>query len=97
VTGAAQPKTKSAKDSGHYRRLGSVSREDYDTRASAEGPLFVGSPQEIVDKISWEHELFGHQRYIAQVDIGGQPYAMVARTLELLGGKVLPAVRNLGR
>jgi alkanesulfonate monooxygenase SsuD/methylene tetrahydromethanopterin reductase-like flavin-dependent oxidoreductase (luciferase family) len=76
--------------------LADVPREIFDKRAAADGPLFVGSPQEIVDKISWEHELFGHQRYIAQVDIGGQPYAMVARTIELLGGKVLPAVRNLG-
>ena len=80
-----------------HSRLGSVSREDYDKRSSADGPLFVGSPQQIVDKISWEHELFGHQRYLAQVDIGGQPYAMVAKTLELLGGKVLPAVPHLGR
>ena len=40
--------------------------------------------------------VFGHQRYLAQVDIGGQPYSMVAKTLELLGGKVLPAVRHLG-
>ena len=76
--------------------LANVSRETYDKRATADGPLFVGSPQEIIDKISWEHELFGHQRYIAQVDIGGQPYEMVARTIELLGGKVAPAVRSLG-
>jgi alkanesulfonate monooxygenase SsuD/methylene tetrahydromethanopterin reductase-like flavin-dependent oxidoreductase (luciferase family) len=75
--------------------LANVSREEYEKRAGAEGPLFVGSPQEIVDKISWEHELFGHQRYLAQVDIGGQPYAMVAKTLELLGTRVAPAVREL--
>jgi alkanesulfonate monooxygenase SsuD/methylene tetrahydromethanopterin reductase-like flavin-dependent oxidoreductase (luciferase family) len=77
--------------------LASVAPEDYKKRAAADGPLFVGSPQEIIDKISWEHELFGHQRYLAQVDIGGQPYRMVAKTLELLGAKVLPAVRHLGR
>ena len=76
--------------------LASVTREDYEKRAAADGPLFVGSPQEIIDKISWEYELFGHQRYLAQVDIGGQPYKMVAKTLELLGEKVLPAVRRLG-
>ena len=73
-----------------------IPREEYDKRAAEDGPLFVGSPQQIVDKISWEHELFGHQRYLAQVDIGGQPYSMVAKTLELLGGKVAPAVRQLG-
>jgi probable LLM family oxidoreductase len=81
------PKTAYAKE---------VPRELYDKRAAADGPLFVGSPQEIVDKIMWERELFGHQRYLAQVDIGGQPYAMVAKTIELLGEKVLPAVRREG-
>jgi probable LLM family oxidoreductase len=69
-----------------------VPRELYDKRAAADGPLFVGSPQEIIDKISWERELFGHQRYLAQVDIGGSPFSSVARTIELLGEKVLPAL-----
>jgi probable LLM family oxidoreductase len=71
-----------------------ISREEYDTRAGASGPLFVGSPQEIVDKIAWERELFGHQRYLAQVDIGGLPYAKVAETIELLGDKVAPVLRR---
>jgi alkanesulfonate monooxygenase SsuD/methylene tetrahydromethanopterin reductase-like flavin-dependent oxidoreductase (luciferase family) len=81
------PKTTYAKD---------VPRDVFDKRAAADGPLFVGSPQEIIDKMMWERELFGHQRYLAQVDIGGQPYAMVAKTIELLGGKVLPALRREG-
>ncbi len=71
-----------------------VPREEYDRRAAANGPLFVGSPEQIVDKILWERELFGHQRYLAHIDIGGQPFAMVARTIELLAEKVLPKVRG---
>jgi probable LLM family oxidoreductase len=71
-----------------------VPREEYDRRAAADGPLFVGSAQEIVDKLSRGRELFGHQRYLAQIDIGGLPYAKVARTIEMLGTKVLPAVRG---
>ena len=70
-----------------------ISREEYDKRASREGPLFVGSPQEIVDKLLYGRELFGHQRYLAQIDIGGLPFEKVARTIEFLGDKVLPAVR----
>jgi len=70
-----------------------VARAEFDMRAAADGPIFVGSPQEIVDKIMREHELFGHQRFLAQVDIGGLPYAKVAKSIELLGSKVLPAVR----
>lgn len=70
-----------------------IPREEYDRRAAPDGPLFVGSPQEIVDKILWERELFGHQRYLAQIDLGGLPFAKVARTIELLEAKVLPALR----
>jgi hypothetical protein len=40
----------------------------------------VGSPQQIVDKILYEYDLFGHQRFLAQIDIGGLPYAKVARS-----------------
>lgn len=71
-----------------------VSRMAYEQLASPQGSLFVGSPQQIVDKILYEHELFGHQRFLAQIDIGGLPFAKVARSIELLATEVMPAVRK---
>jgi alkanesulfonate monooxygenase SsuD/methylene tetrahydromethanopterin reductase-like flavin-dependent oxidoreductase (luciferase family) len=71
-----------------------VGRDVYDKRAAADGPLFVGSPQQIVDKLAWEQELFGHQRYLAQLDIGGLPYSAVAKSIELFAGKVVPALKE---
>jgi alkanesulfonate monooxygenase SsuD/methylene tetrahydromethanopterin reductase-like flavin-dependent oxidoreductase (luciferase family) len=71
-----------------------ISRNDYEQLASPTGPLFVGSPQQIVDKIMYERELFGHQRFIVQIDIGGLPYAEVARVIELIATDVVPAVRR---
>ena len=65
-------------------RAQQVTRADYDQRASQHGPIFVGSPQQIVDKILYERELLGHQRFLAQIDIGGLPFAKVARVIELL-------------
>jgi probable LLM family oxidoreductase len=80
----------------HGPRLGSqVPRSVYEERAAPKGPIFVGSPQQIVDKILLERELFGHDRFLAQVDIGGLPYAKVAQSIELLAAEVLPAVRRL--
>ncbi|HEY4184828.1 MAG TPA: LLM class flavin-dependent oxidoreductase [Polyangia bacterium] len=73
---------------------GAVARELFEARASATGALFVGSPQEIIDKISYERELFGHDRFLAQVDIGGLPYGEVAKVIELLGSDVLPVLRR---
>ena len=71
-----------------------VPRETFDLRAAATGPLFVGSPQEIVDKVSYERELFGHERFLAQIDLGAQPYAVQAEVIELLGSQVAPALRK---
>jgi probable LLM family oxidoreductase len=71
-----------------------ISRSDYAQLASPQGALFVGSPQQIVDKILYEHELFRHQRFLAQIDIGGLPYAKVAAVIELLASDVVPAVRR---
>lgn len=71
-----------------------VSRAVYEERLSAQGPIFVGSPQQIIDKMMYERELFGHDRFIAQVDLGGQPYKLVAQSIELLAEKVLPVLKR---
>jgi len=71
-----------------------VERAVFDERAAPHGPIFVGSPQQIIDKILYEHELFGHQRFLAQMDIGGLPYAKLAEAIELFASDVVPAVRR---
>jgi probable LLM family oxidoreductase len=75
-------------------RAREISRSDYEQLASPTGALFVGSPQQIVDKILYEHGLFRHQRFLAQIDIGGLPYAKVADVIELLSTAVMPVVRR---
>ena len=72
-----------------------VSPATFDALASPHGALFVGSPQEIIDKIAYEKEIFGHHRYLAQLDIGGLPFPLVARSIELIATKVMPVVKNL--
>jgi alkanesulfonate monooxygenase SsuD/methylene tetrahydromethanopterin reductase-like flavin-dependent oxidoreductase (luciferase family) len=69
-------------------------RDVYEARAGTAGPIFVGSPQQIVDKILYERELFGHQRFLAQIDIGGLSFASVARVIELVATQVAPMVRR---
>ena len=71
-----------------------LSRSDYEWSASLEGAYFVGSPQQIIDKLLYQHEMFGHQRFMAQIDIGGLPYSKVAQTIELLATEVAPVVRR---
>jgi probable LLM family oxidoreductase len=71
-----------------------ITRADYEERASPRGALFVGSPQQIIDKILYERELFAHQRFLAQIDIGGLPFARVARVIELFATKIAPVIRS---
>lgn len=71
-----------------------MSREDFEHMASPNTALFVGSPELIVEKILHQYELFGHTRFLAQVDIGGLPFHKVAKNIELLATEVVPQVRK---
>jgi hypothetical protein len=48
----------------------------------------------VTEKLLFEHELFGHQRYIAQMSIGAVQHRDVMRSIELFGTKVAPVVRE---
>ena len=69
-------------------------RPEYEALRSPRGALAVGSPDEVAEKILFEHELFGHQRYIGQMSVGAVPHADVMRSIELFGTKVAPVVRE---
>lgn len=71
-----------------------ISRADFEQMASSETALFVGSPQQIIEKILYQHELYGHERFIAQVDIGGQSYNSIVKVVEMLATEVAPVVRR---
>jgi alkanesulfonate monooxygenase SsuD/methylene tetrahydromethanopterin reductase-like flavin-dependent oxidoreductase (luciferase family) len=61
---------------------------------SEKGSLLVGSPQQVIDKILYEHELFKHDRFLAQMSMGAMPHSSIMRSIELLGTVVAPAVRK---
>jgi len=79
---------------GRERRWPPMTRQQFDMSRTKRGSLFVGSPQEVVDKILFQHELFGHQRFLAQLSVGTMPHRNVMRAIELLGTEVAPAVRK---
>lgn len=71
-----------------------VPRSEFGGFTSPDNTLAVGSPQQIIEKILYQHELFGHHRFMTQLDIGGLPYAKVAAAIELLAAEVAPVVRR---
>jgi probable LLM family oxidoreductase len=70
------------------------SRADFDASTQLRGANFVGSPQQIVDKILFQHELFDHDRFLLQITVGTLPHAQVMRAIELYATAVAPQVRK---
>src|SRR5918992_4838601 len=79
---------------GRERGWPPMGRAQYDALRSPRGALAVGSPQEVVEKILFHHELFGHQRYLAQMSVGGVEHKHVLRSIELFATEVAPVVRE---
>ena len=79
---------------GRERGWPPLSRADYDAAAELRGANFVGTPEQIVEKILFQHEIFGHDRFLLQFGIGGTPHEGNLRSIELLGREVAPAVRE---
>ena len=52
------------------------------------------SEPQIVEKILFQHGIFGHDRFLIQMSVGTLPHADVLRAIELLGTEVAPKVRE---
>ncbi|MCX6018374.1 MAG: LLM class flavin-dependent oxidoreductase [Chloroflexi bacterium] len=79
---------------GRERGWSPMSRSQFEATCTPRGANFVGSPQQIVDKILAQHSIFGHQRLLLQLTVGSISHAQVMRAIELLGTVVAPAVRT---
>ncbi|WP_103341967.1 LLM class flavin-dependent oxidoreductase [Amycolatopsis sp. CA-126428] len=69
-------------------------RAEYDEHTRDAQALFVGSPEEIAERLIAVGKLTGADRYAMQMDWSGVPHADVMRAIELLGTEVLPLVEK---
>ncbi|MDQ0391530.1 LLM class flavin-dependent oxidoreductase [Labrys monachus] len=79
---------------GRERGWGPYSRAQFEAQRSPRGSDFIGDPQQVIDKILAEHELFHHQRFLIKFSMGSVPHARLMRAIELFGTVVAPAVRK---
>lgn len=79
---------------GKERGWPGMNRQQFDQSTGKHGALLVGSPQQVIDKILYEHELFGHTRFLAQMSIGAMPHNKILKAIELLGTRVAPEVKK---
>lgn len=88
------PALKSVMDRiGAERGWPPMSRADYDRQCGPRGALFVGSPEDIAEKILFQHQIFRHQRFLLQLAVGPMAHAEIMKAIELFGTRVAPIVR----
>jgi len=84
-----------------YTRLGRergwppYSRLQFEQAASAQGALFVGSPETVAQKIAWAARTLGLSRFQLKYSVGSLPHEQRLESVRLYGEEVVPRVREL--
>ncbi|MDH3223545.1 MAG: LLM class flavin-dependent oxidoreductase [Gemmatimonadota bacterium] len=79
---------------GRERGWPPPSRAQFDAEAGPRGALFLGTPDDIIEKILFQHGLFRHERFLLQLTVGPMPHERVLEAIELLGTQVAPVIRR---
>ncbi len=79
---------------GRERGWSPMSRRDFDALRTLRGALVIGSPEEVTEKILYQHKIFGHQRFLLQSSVGAISHSKIMHAIELFGTKVAPVVRR---
>ena len=79
---------------GRERGWPPETRAQFEAARAPHGALLVGSVQEVIDKILYEHEIFDNDRFLMQMSVGPMPHEKLMRAIELYGTQVAPAVRT---
>ena len=104
-TYVAETSERAAKEffGGYRERMSKIGRErgwppltpqQYEAALTPRGHLFVGSPDDVADKIVALHGHMAPDRFMAQTSVGVQPHEQVLRSIELLATEVVPRVRE---
>jgi alkanesulfonate monooxygenase SsuD/methylene tetrahydromethanopterin reductase-like flavin-dependent oxidoreductase (luciferase family) len=85
----------------HHATMSQIGRErgwrpggkaEFAAGARPEGAYFLGSPQQVIDKILMQQEWFRHDRFGLQLSVGTLPHDKVMKAIELFGTVVKPAI-----
>lgn len=79
---------------GKERGWPPASRTQLEAQAQLQGSDFVGSPDDLIEKILWQHDIFKHQRFLMYMGSSSIGHQKLMHAIELLGTKVAPAVRK---
>ena len=68
-------------------------RAQHESGRDLRGHLLLGSPDQVIEKILFQHSVFNNTRYLIQMTVGTIAHDKVLRSIELFATKVAPAVR----
>ena len=78
---------------GRERGWPPMTRAQFEAGATLEGHNVIGSPEQVIEKILYQHQLFQHDRFLLQMSVGTLPHDALMHAIELYGTVVAPAVR----
>jgi probable LLM family oxidoreductase len=79
---------------GSERGWGPMTRPQFDAMRTPGGPLVLGAPGTVAEKILRWREMLGISRFMLHVSVGTMPHEQVMRSIELLGTEVADMVAD---
>jgi alkanesulfonate monooxygenase SsuD/methylene tetrahydromethanopterin reductase-like flavin-dependent oxidoreductase (luciferase family) len=79
---------------GRERGWPPMSREQFEASCTLRGANMVGNPGDVIEKILYQHKIFGHSRFLLQMSVGSIPHDKLLKSIELFAREVAPAVRE---
>jgi alkanesulfonate monooxygenase SsuD/methylene tetrahydromethanopterin reductase-like flavin-dependent oxidoreductase (luciferase family) len=79
---------------GRERGWPPMTRVQFDASTELRGANFIGAPEQVAEKILFQHGIFGHRRFLVQFSVGTLPHKSIMRSIELFGTQVAPVVRR---
>lgn len=75
-------------------RGGGYPKQQFAQAPDVRDALMVGSKEQIIEKILYQHDLYGMQRFMAQIDFGGVPFDKIMKNIEIIGNDIIPEVKK---
>ncbi|MCG3086590.1 LLM class flavin-dependent oxidoreductase [Sporosarcina cyprini] len=75
-------------------RGGGYPKQQFAQAPDTRDALMVGSKEQIIEKLLYQYELYGMQRFMAQIDFGGVPFDKIMKNIEIIGTDIIPAIKK---
>ncbi|MBE5103382.1 LLM class flavin-dependent oxidoreductase [Priestia aryabhattai] len=76
---------------------GAYPKQQFAAATDHRDALMVGSPQQIIEKILYQYEMYGHQRFLGEIDAGGVTMDQIKKNIEFIATEIMPAVKKYTR